>query len=236
MDRQTIIDEIRRTAAENGGKPLGRLRIETETGIRQHDWTKHWSRFADAQREAGFTPNEPTAAYGEDILLRRVVELARELGRFPTQADRRVKAHADATFPSLRTIDKRLGNKNDMVVKVAAFCNQHPEYADVLQWCPVDAVSEGDDPKPDTSNDGFVYLLKSGRYYKIGKTNSVGRRERELVIQLPEQARAVHSIKTDDPDGIEAYWHRRFATKRKNGEWFDLTPQDVSAFRRRKFM
>ena len=162
--------------------------------------------------------------------------LARELGRFPTQADLRVRAHADPTFPSLRTFDKRLGSKAEIVAKVGAYCSANPEFSEVLAWCVVKQEPPEPGAKPDTSNDGFVYLIKAGRFHKIGKTNSVGMRERQLQIQLPEQARTVHAIKTDDPAGIEAYWHRRFDSKRKNGEWFELSAQDVSAFRRRKFM
>ena len=83
---------------------------------------------------------------------------------------------------------------------------------------------------------GFVYLLRSGRNYKLGRTNSFGRRERELALQLPERAQTVHVFKTDDPVGIERYWHMRFADRRKNGEWFELTSDDVTAFNRREFM
>jgi hypothetical protein len=35
---------------------------------------------------------------------------------------------------------------------------------------------------------GSVYIVKSGRYDKIGSTNAVGHREYELAIQLPEKA------------------------------------------------
>jgi hypothetical protein len=39
-----------------------------------------------------------------------------------------------------------------------------------------------------------------------------------LAIQLPERAEQIHAIKTDDPVGIERYWHQRFADRRKNSE------------------
>ena len=81
-----------------------------------------------------------------------------------------------------------------------------------------------------------MYLIKSGRFYKIGKTNAAGRREYELDLQLPEAVSTIHVIRTDDPGGIEAYWHQRFELKRKKGEWFDLTAADVVTFKRRRYM
>jgi hypothetical protein len=81
---------------------------------------------------------------------------------------------------------------------------------------------------------GFVYLMKSGPHYKIGRTNSLGRREWELGIKIPVPPRTIHSVETDDPVGIEAYWHKRFEAKRGEGEWFNLTAEDVIAFNRWK--
>jgi hypothetical protein len=82
---------------------------------------------------------------------------------------------------------------------------------------------------------GSVYLLKGpGKRFKVGRTNEFGRRRRELSIQLPFETRKVHVIETDDPQGVEAYWHQRFAGKRINSEWFELEAEDVAAFKRWK--
>jgi hypothetical protein len=238
MDKQFILSELKRVAAENGGTAPGSQRFAQETGIQRTDWLgKHWARWGDAVREAGLQPNKMNAALPEPLLLERYAELTAELGRIPTKEEIRLKARRVRGFPSHNTFE-RLGGKAQRLRKLAAYCREQGNRDDVLALCEsaiVDPPPARDDRRDDELL-GFVYLLKSGKFYKLGKTNCLGRRERDLAIQLPEKSKTVHAIRTDDPAGIEAYWHQRFEAKRMNGEWFDLSADDVRAFRRRKFM
>jgi hypothetical protein len=240
VNKGHILDEIRRTARENGGVPLGKQRFYAETGIRETDWSgRHWVRWSDALKEAGFQPNRLQVRLDDAVVLGKLAGLVRELGRFPTVAELKMNARRDSGFPSHNTFN-RFGPRARAAEALSTWCEKHGGFQDIVEICApfrsAEPVHVPSSPADDEIEFGYVYLLKSGRFYKVGRSNAVGRRERELAIQLPEKAQVVHSIKTDDPGGIEFYWHRRFQDRRKNGEWFELTGKDVAAFRRRKVM
>lgn len=236
MTKQDILGEIRRMAAGNGGAPLGRERFERETGIKESAWLgRFWASWGEAVREAGFAVNPWNAAYPEEQLLTSYVGLIRELGQVPTTPQMRLKRRADSTFPNEKTF-ARFGDKATLLARVRKFCEGRPEFGDVLAILGRQTPAAVSVQTRHAAPVGFVYLTRFGRHFKIGRTNAIGRRERELAIQLPERSKTVHVIETDDPEGIEAYWHRRFAARRGNGEWFALDVSDVAAFKRRRFM
>ncbi len=240
MNKQQILDEIKRTAAANDGVPLGMPRFFRETGINEGDWLgKYWARWNDAVREAGLAPNKMQEGYDEKLLIEAFIRLIRELGHVPVRGDIGLKRRMDPSFPSHVTF-QRLGPKSRLISKVLDYCRTHAGFDDVIRLCPEVTSDQTEESvtraEARTEEIGFVYLIKSGRYFKVGRTNALGRREYELAIQLPQKATTVHTIRTDDPCGIEEYWHKRFGAKRTNGEWFELDAEDVRAFKRRKFM
>jgi hypothetical protein len=189
MDKQFILSEIKRTAEANGGVPMGRDRFSQETGIRSNDWEgKLWARWGDAVRDAGFEPNAMTSAYAADDLIHTLIALIRELGHFPVAQELKLRARNDPNFPDPKTFRTRFGNKARLVETIQNFCADRPEYTDVMSICSEIVPPRIGVTERDTVDSiiifGFVYLIRAGRSYKIGRTNSVGRRERELVVKI----------------------------------------------------
>src|SRR5579864_8324670 len=114
MDRTYILDEIKRTAAANGGQPVGQRRFLRETGIKMSDWRgKYWARWGDAVREAGHRPNGLRIPYTEEFLFESYIGLLRELCRFPTHAELSMKRRRDERFPGVGPL-ARFGTKADL--------------------------------------------------------------------------------------------------------------------------
>jgi hypothetical protein len=77
---------------------------------------------------------------------------------------------------------------------------------------------------------GYVYLIKSGDHYKIGKTNNYNKRLGHLKIQLPNPIKHICSHETEDMDRLEKFYHSKFNHHRLNGEWFNLDYNEIEFF------
>ncbi|TKS63335.1 MAG: hypothetical protein EWM73_01517 [Nitrospira sp.] len=79
IDKQHILDEIRRIAKASEGKPPGQNEFKNETGINKYDWFPHyWVRWGDAQEEAGFSRNRFQEAFGKDLLIEKLIDSSAE--------------------------------------------------------------------------------------------------------------------------------------------------------------
>ncbi len=105
-------------------------------------------------------------------------------------------------FPHAKSLYSHFGNKGALIENLRVWIRDKEAYKDIAAL-----VGEAIERPTDKSVDkeGLVYLIKSGAHYKIGRSDELERRVKEIRIALPEAASLVHSIRTDDPAGIEAY-------------------------------
>jgi hypothetical protein len=232
--RERIVKEIQRLADANGGQPPGARFFEQQTGIRSGAWRGVlWARWGDALIEAGLQPNAAPAKLDEQFVLEKIAAMCRQLGKIPTAMELRLYKKKHPDYLGYDTVHRVFHSMSNMRRQLAEWARQRDDYKDIAAM--LAHVSSGAPAANDAVKEGLVYLIRSGAHYKIGRSDELERRVKEIRIALPEAATLVHSIRTDDPAGIEACWHRRFDDRRANGEWFKLTNADVIAFKRRKY-
>ena len=240
MTSDEILRAIRAAATESGRPPGERVFLQ-RTGLSRSDlWNAGYARYSEAVAAAGLARNSMNAALDAGPMLELLQGLVGKLGRFPTKGDIKVARRADPHFPSYEAFFRLSGrsypNLRAMLLEHCRAHNSAPEIQALLQ-------EQGDATRSGVVSTasggervrGYVYLVRHGGDYKIGRSNDVARRRREFALLLPQELEHIHVIETDDPEGIELYWHRRFESRRSRGEWFRLTPQDVAAFKRRRY-
>lgn len=235
--RERIISEIKRLASENGGKAPSKVYFQQETGITESEWSgKLWVRWNDVVTDAGLMPNERQERLSSDLVLDKYAEVSRHFGKPPTSAELRMYARETANFPAHTTFSNHFGSKDRLIAALRDRAIEQGE-EDLIAILPKLKAPSTSTASPGPSNvpEGWVYLLQSGNHFKIGSSDELEKRVKQISVALPEKVELAHAIRTDDPPGIENYWHRRFAGQRANGEWFKLSPADVKAFKRRKF-
>lgn len=240
MDRNEILQELRRYAEHFDEGAPGINTFEKATGIARRHWQRYWPKWSDLVREAELQPNLLQAPYTDAYLLEQLASFLRDLGRMPTNAEMRIRSREGEALPHLTTFKRHLGPKAEWARRLLEFAANKPDYSDVADIVRPEAAKRIEQETlaaSTTPSYGWVYLIKTGNRYKVGKTErALEVREYELDLILPNEPRLIHAIQTDDPPGIEKYWHKRFADRHVRGEFFDLTADDVAAFRRRKKM
>ncbi len=216
---------------------MGLDRFSQAMGVRKDELVGvFWRSWSDALKEAGFEANVLNPRIEDDELLEKYARLTRALGHPATATDIQLERKRNASFPSDDSFIRRFKTFSALRTRVREWCLKTEDYADVASLLPEPPTrfTSPEGHSPGSTALGYVYLIRHGSRaeYKIGKTLNPIRREGELRVQLPERVTPVHYIETVDPSGVEAYWHNRFAAKRKEGEWFALSAEDVREFKK----
>lgn len=76
---------------------------------------------------------------------------------------------------------------------------------------------------------GYIYLIgnQAEGIYKIGLSHKPKERYKAFKTKLPFEVKIIHQIGVDNMEKAEKKLHVHFQNKRTNGEWFNLTEQDV---------
>lgn len=239
MTKDLVAQRIRALAAERDGHVSLRTFLQ-ETGIKEQwlrtqTWYGGWNKLLEELGIGTKSFSVPRTSPAE--ISEAIAKLLLRDGQWPTEDALARERRRDDNFPSLKVIRplRKSGALARLIVQLGESETRFSKAAEIA----APYAKESDDPMPDSSREkvrGYVYMLRSGRRYKIGKSTDPSRRWREVRLELPEETIQVHSIPTDDPTGIEAYWHQRFAAKRvRNTEFFELDADDVRAFKRRSY-
>ncbi len=73
-----------------------------------------------------------------------------------------------------------------------------------------------------------VYIIKTGKLYKIGKTQDLHERLAAYRTHLPAEFKVVRQYLAENIEEIEQSLHVLFQHKRMKGEWFELSQEDLT--------
>jgi hypothetical protein len=240
VTKNEIIAQIRKLAKEANGTPPGQRKFASETGIKEHVWRgKIWVKWTDALAEAGHDALEWQTGYEDNYLLSKIAGLAAKIGRFPSQTEIQFESAQNADFPGHKSFTRRwsMSQLAEALAKHAVETGNSV----VAGWAetyltkkPVTAQSDITVEKGVAK--GHVYMQQVDKKFRIGKTNSLVGRYRQVQLETPHQVEYVHTILTDDPEGVEKYWHKRFKPLKLQigGDWYALKASDIAAFKRWK--
>lgn len=233
MGRRSIdelVEILRNYAEEAGVSELGRLVFERDTGVRESEWKYYGLSWGEYAAKAGISTKTLSQPRDEEVIALRMIDHIRACKEWPATQKLRALERAKGGGVAQGYINRH--GVPGLRKLVRDYCKGRLEYSDVYELCRSSAVLPTEDDRAPVPT-GHVYLLTAGRnVFKLGKTNNVGRRAREIGQLVPYEVNHVHDILTVDPDGVEAYWKRRWQGKAvKGSEFYKLSASEVREFK-----
>ena len=78
----------------------------------------------------------------------------------------------------------------------------------------------------------YIYLITDCRHYKLGIAKNVEKRKRQLQTGTPNKLVIEACYPVIDARKKEKYLHTKYASKKRQGEWFSLDGNDVYEIKR----
>jgi hypothetical protein len=78
---------------------------------------------------------------------------------------------------------------------------------------------------------GYIYIIKSDFGYKIGKSKDAKNRVKNIGLQLPFKIELIFQFYVEGYHMKEKQLHEQFKNKHINGEWFNLSDEDIEAIK-----
>jgi hypothetical protein len=187
--REHILSEVRRIAIETGNVP-GWTAFSRATGISENQWRgKFWARWGDVLKDAGYGPNEWTQKLETSQILLIIIDACRHYRKFPTNSELDLYRQINTTLPGLNTIRRHFGSQSGMIIALTKLVMEDEIFADIIPMLPnIPEVIAEKSSNPYKASEGFVYLIKSGDFYKIGRSDDIERRIKEIRTALPDKA------------------------------------------------
>ena len=210
---------------------LGKTPSQKEANENGISWRRHFSNFTECIEAAGLTPNPVTPRKTDDEILDVLAEICRQEKKPITYRQWCLSSLRESSQMGKNSYN-RFGQWSDFLSALRRR-SERLDQADLLEILPTVDLAEASEQG---EAKGWVYIgkhegAKEG-LYKIGCTNNPDRRRNELNAGNPGNFIFTHQIETADPKALEQVWHSHFKNKRKYGEYFELSPQDVRLFKR----
>jgi len=79
--------------------------------------------------------------------------------------------------------------------------------------------------------EGYIYVIKNGKFYKIGRAKRPKERMKTYKTESPNEIEVILCKKVDDYVETEKALLTLFEDKQHRGEWFELDDRDITKIR-----